>query len=120
MTKIKANVIITSPEEKIEYQVDASINEEKNTIIYYEKDSEKTKVKYDYEKKILIRENKNLSMKYYFDLNNETQAEVMIKDLNKRIVLPINTIDIIRNFWNVLIKYQIERQNFEYKIEVIE
>ncbi len=116
MPKYKVKTQIKNNEEICDYTTTAVINNEK--IIYTEKD--KTKVLYDFKNNELIRDNNKLRLKYKFDLNSKTEGSILIKDLDKVLNVYIKTNKLINKKNIIEINYTLDKDQFEYKIEVIE
>lgn len=116
--KKKAHITIISNNEKLTYEVESIVND--NAIIYMEDDSKKTKVKFDYNKNELIRENKELFMQYNFEKNKMTIGKLVVQGIENGVSLRIMTKDILRYNDNVQIKFTVENEPMEYIIEVIE
>lgn len=119
MPKIKIKVSLTTQEEKIEKIYDAIYKELEDCILYQEQDENKTLVKYDYKKQKLIRENKDFCMIYSFQKNKITKASIEIKELNQVVYLKLKTKEIKQEEKNMRINYQLEEEEYQYKIEVI-
>ena len=86
-----------------------------NEIKY--KESDDTITHFNYEKNILIRENKELKMTYRFSKNNKTEGTIEVKELQKEIKVLIDTKSIKRNNYNIEIVFEIEDNHFIYRIE---
>ena len=61
----KVRITTISSDHEVRYDTKAIIHD--NSIVYIEKDDKKTKTYFNYDKNQLIRENKELSLKYNFD-----------------------------------------------------
>lgn len=106
-----------SNDHEVRYDTKAIIND--NTIVYIEKDGKKTKSYFNYDKNQLIRENKEISMKYNFVKGEETIGQLLVYDIQKSVSLKVKTEDIICHDKNIEIKFAVENEPIEYKIEVI-
>lgn len=115
MPKIKIKVSIRNELEDTSYEVPAIIQEE--NIKYKEPDE--TTVTYQYNNNTLLRENKELRMKYPFDLNRRTTGEIEVKELDQSMKIKIDTNKLERKKHNIEIDFSIEEKNFLYKIEEI-
>ena len=115
MPKIKIKVSITNEEKENIEEVNAIYQD---NIFKYQED-QKTKVILDLDKQILLRENKELKMKYIFQENKETDGIIESKELSKRIKVKIKTKKIERKENDIKITFQVEDQSFLYHIEVL-
>ena len=115
MSQIKVNITITNQENTSSYISNAIKID--NIIKYQEEDN--TIVVFDINNNKLSRENKDLKMEYYFDRYKATKGLLEIKDLNRNIELDIITNNIIKDDNNIEINFQIDNNNFKYKLEVI-
>lgn len=98
---------------KIQQKVDLEIKNEK--ISYREEDG--TNVLFDLKEKVLIRENKNFFMEFFFE---KKMISIYMKEERKSLEIPIiiNQLEIKDN--KVNIKYKIENQEYWYKIRMEE
>lgn len=119
MPKIKIKVVLKTPDETYKYEVRAILQEEDKLITYKEPTTDNTLVKYNYKNDELIRENIQMIMSYKFNQNKTTKGTILMKDLNKIIELNIVTKNVIHNSNNIELKYLVENELYEYKIEVI-
>ena len=115
MPKIKVLITIKNEEEDTSYEVNAIL--ENHKLKY--KEANNTLVLYDYEKNILIRENEELSMEYHFIDKEKTSGIVEVKELGKKIIIPLYTKELIKGHHNVEITFEIEEKEFLYRIEEI-
>ncbi len=115
--KKKVRITTISNNHEIRYDTQAIIHE--NSISYIEKDNKKTKTYFNYDRKQLIRENKEISLKYDFDKEKPTTGQLMVYDINKSLTLKIITKQLCIQNYNVNIKFTIENEEIEYKIEVL-
>jgi hypothetical protein len=113
MSKIKVKINITSSNDTNTYKTTAIIQD---NIIKYLEDN-KTTTTYDYNNQLLTRENKELKMRYTFNLKDKTQGSIFIKELNKELNVEIETKKIERKDNNIKIKFIIENDIFLYEIE---
>lgn len=102
---------------EVRYDTKAIIHD--NSIIYVEKDEKKTKTYFNYDKNQLIRENKELSLKYNFDKNKKTTGQLLVYELQKYVTLKIETKKLVRFEYNIEIDFMVENEPIKYKIEVI-
>lgn len=114
MSKIRVKITIQNEEVDTSYETTAILEE--NKIKYVEKNQ--TLVIYNYEENTLIRENDKLRMQYSFQEGKKTEGQIEIKEYQKTINLPIITKKIEKKDQEIEIKYQVENQDFLYKIEV--
>jgi len=104
MPKIK--VRIDNTENIVDYTIDSEVinyKEIDNTVVYY-----------DLKNNILIRDNDDLHMIY--DFNNK-KGTILIKEMDRKLELSIENIDIERNKNNVRVSYIIENNDFLYELE---
>lgn len=116
---MKKNVRITTISNNHEVRYDTKAIVTEKAITYIEKDGKKTKTYFNYEKNQLIRENKEILMKYNFDKAKETTGQLLVYDVEKSVLLKIKTKELIRENENISIKFLVENEPIEYKIEVI-
>lgn len=95
-----------------EYITDAVI--EDNLIKYTEENGTKTLLNTN--NFILIRENNDIYMKY--DFKNK-KGNIKIKELDKEVSLDITNINIEKEDKIIEIKYNIEKDKFVYRLEVL-
>ena len=107
MEEILIEVSITNNEEKEIYELLSKKNVSKYK--YIEPNEYKTKVEYNYKKKLLRRDNDQLFMEFNF---NTKEALILLKENDKEMIIPINIINIEKT----KIEYQLENQNFVYEI----
>ena len=72
----KVRITTISNDHEVRYDTKAIIHD--NSIVYIEKDEKKTKTYFNYEKKQLIRENKEISLKYNFPFSITLRFTVLI------------------------------------------
>lgn len=116
MPKIKVLVHIKNSEEEKTQETNAILQD--NTIKY--KEDETSLVIYNYKENKLIRETNELRMTYQFEEGKTTTGNITLKDLNKEINIEIYTKKIIKKENNIEIEFEIEKNLFLYRIEVIE
>ena len=104
MSKKEIKVIIKTNDEILENKYMALITEDK--IIYREEDN--TSVKFNYKNNELIRENNELNMIYHFNTAKETISNIMIKEINRTVKLPIKTTKIKKEQKSIEIEYEID------------
>ena len=97
-----------------EYQLNDAMQLAKK---YKEKDN--TMVIYNYNKKKLIRENKELKIEYIFSEKNNTEGKLFIKDINQSMAILIKTKKIMQDELNIYIEFNIDKKVFKYRIEAI-
>lgn len=118
MPKVTLKVTLNSADnKKTEYTVNAL--KKSTCLIYHEPDEKKTKVSYDYEKSLLIRENAELYMKYEFKENKTTTALITIKSLNKHLNVSLKTTKLCSSENLTEIFFLLEDQKINYKLEVL-
>lgn len=113
----KVRITTVSNDHDVRYDTKAIIHD--NSIVYIEKDGKNTKTYFNYDKNQLIRENKEMSMQYTFNKEKQTIGKLLVYDLQRSIELKIITKDIVRCGENIEIKFEVEKEPIEYKIEVI-
>lgn len=111
----KIKISIKNEEQNDTYVTKAIINEE--TIKYQEKDN--TTALFLINENTLIRENKEIKMRYQFALNKKTKGTIYIRELNKEIEIPIKTIVLKNDNGLINIKYKINNELYHYRIEEI-
>ena len=114
MYKIKA--IIVTEDEKIEEIVKGTFIDD---IISYQ-ETNNTNVYLDINKNELIRENKEILMKYIFIKNRRSKGTIFIKEMNKKLEVEIETDELIKKDNYYYIKYKIEENKFEYEVSYTE
>lgn len=118
MSKIKIKTQLITPDEKIEYVVNAILDSNK-ILKYKDNDENKTTVTFNYEEKVLKRENDNLYLEYEFNKDKVTKGTIVSKELGYELYINIKTKEIIFDKNNIYIEYCIEDKVYKYKIEVI-
>lgn len=113
----KVRITTISNDHEVRYDTKAIIHD--NSIVYIEKDDKKTKTYFNYDKNQLIRENKELSLKYNFDENKKTTGQLLVYELQKYVTLKIETKKLVRCDYNIEIDFMVEKEPIKYKIEVI-
>lgn len=115
MSKIKVSVHIKNNEEEKVQKINAILQED--TIKY--KEDKTSLVTYNYKEDRLTRETNELRMIYEFEEGKKTTANIIIKNMNKELQLEIFTKKIIKKDNNIEIEFEIEKNIFLYRIEVI-
>ena len=115
MPKRVIQATIENEEEKVITKTTAIYQD--NIIKYKEKDN--TMVIYNYNKKKLIRENKELKIEYIFSEKNNTEGKLFIKDINQSMAILIKTKKIMQDELNIYIEFNIDKKVFKYRIEAI-
>lgn len=111
-------ITTSNSNEKVKYNTKAIINN--SAIIYIEKDKNNTKTSFNYLENKLTRKNKEMSLEYQFIKGQETIGYLVLQDLKKTFKLKLTTLDIIKDSKSLTIKFTVENETIEYKIEVIE
>ena len=119
MSKINIHAELKTSEKSYDYILPAIYHEDDKTIIYKEKDDQNTTMKFDYKNKILYRENDSLRMIYKFKKNETSQGEIFVKGMNRNFFIKLKTLNIKENDINIDIRFLVENENFNYKIEVL-
>lgn len=115
MSKIRIKTIIKNSHQKETNTVNAILIDD--ILKYKEKDN--TVVIYDYKANTLLRENNKLRMNYNFNNHHKTTGSLTIKELNSTTSINIKTNHIKRKDNDIVIKYQIDDEEFLYQIEEI-
>lgn len=115
MPKINIRASIES-DEKSTFTTSAQLKESPKIIYYKEND---TITSFNYDKKILKRENNDFYMELSFEEDKTTIGHLLVKELNQNVKVEINTSKLVIDNNNILIEYKIEENNFKYNIEVI-
>ncbi len=115
MPKINIQATIKNVSDNSIVKTSAIIQDD--TIKY--KEDDKTIVKFNYRTNELNRENDELKMRYLFSNRKKTIGTIAIKELAKTLNIQISTKKIKRKDYNIEIEFQIEENDFLYKIEVI-
>lgn len=115
MSKVKIRVSIQTEQEEQTYETTALFSD--NILKYKEKDN--TTVILNIENNELIRENQELKMHYYLDLNRETEGIILIKEFQKEILIKIKTQKIKRKKNDIEFVFQTEENHHKYHIEVL-
>ena len=110
-------ITTSNSNEKVKYDTKAIINN--SAIIYIEKDKNNTKTSFNYIENKLTRKNKEMSLEYQFIKGRETIGYLVLQDLKKTFKLKLTTLD-IKDSKSLTIKFTVENETIEYKIEVIE
>ena len=91
MKKMKLKITMITQNQKTEYITIGNYDSEKKELSYQEKQEVVTDVKLNLEEHKLIRDNKDFTMTYQFDLNKETINTIYLKELGKTIDIQIKT-----------------------------
>lgn len=118
MKKVNLNVKLISNESKMDEKLIGNIIQESKEITYQDKDELETRVKFNYEKNLLIRENDNLLLEYKFIKNKLTKGLITIKDLNQTIEIEIKTLNIKNEKNYIEIEYILENEKYLYIISM--
>lgn len=118
MKKINLNIKLISNTNKIDEKVVGNITEENNEITYKEKDELETKVKFNYEKNILTRENDSLLLEYKFIKDKITKGLITVKDINQTIEIELKTLNIKNEKNYIEIEYILENEKYIYIISM--
>ena len=116
MPKKEISYEIRNKEEKLSSNTIGILQD--NILKYIEKDN--TSVHYHYNENILERENDDIKLKYTFKVKEKTIGIIHIKDLKKDLEVDIITKSINKTNNSIEIHYQIEDNDYYYKLEVIE
>lgn len=115
MPKININVTITSLDTKTNFTTVAIISD--GLMKYREPNN--TLVIFNYAEKSLTRDNEELKMNYIFDREKDTNGILYIKELKKEMNVKIKTKNIKIENNDIDIKFNIEENEFQYRIEEI-
>lgn len=91
MKKMKLKITMITQNQKIEYITIGNYDSDKKELSYQEKQEIVTDVKLNLEKHKLIRDNKDFTMEYQFEVNNKTINTIYLKELGKTIDIQIKT-----------------------------
>lgn len=116
LNKIKIKTLIKSNNELIEYETYANLI---NSVVSYE-EKDGTYVYLDLDKDELIRENKQMLMRYSFIKNKKTKGIITIKDISRDLEVDIKTKNIIKDNKKYYIEYEIEDDFFIYELDFME
>lgn len=109
MSKIKIKAEIINNDDITSYETQAIIQDD---ILKYTEDKN-TKVIYNLEDHTLLRENDNIKMFYSFKTN---KGLIEAKELGKVIDLDIKVHEIKRDKNNIKVHYEIDKDEFIYKV----
>jgi len=118
LKKVNLNVKLISNESKMDEKLIGNIIQESKEITYQDKDELETRVKFNYEKNLLIRENDNLLLEYKFIKNKLTKGLITIKDLNQTIEIEIKTLNIKNEKNDIEIEYIFDNEKYLYIISM--
>ena len=110
-----ANIKLETNDNKLNYNVEIFVNNN-DEISYIEKDSEKTFVSFDYKNNILKRDNNSLYMEYDFD---SKKGYILIKKLNKKILVDIYVKKLIVSKEFINIEYIVNDEFYNYELTTI-
>lgn len=117
MSKIRLQATLRSSEDENQFETNGYINQ--NKIHYIEPSG--TKVELDIEENILKRNNREMEMEFVFDLKEETESYLFLKEYNQSLTLKIKTSQIIKKKDYYCVEYEIiDNDCFFYKIEIKE
>ena len=116
MSQCKIKVSLINEEEQMIEEITALLEDE--ILRYIEK--EETSVILDLKNNILHRENERLKMMYPFNLEEETEGTIEIKEMNQTMNIKIKTEKIERKNKDIEIAFSVEEKPFLYHIEVLE
>ncbi len=105
MSKVNIISTITSSEQEVKTTGIGEYDKDNEMLIYTEEDG--TKVEFDLSENILRRENDSLKMNYNFDLENNTEGTLLIKELNQYLDLDIITKKIQNDENRFYVEYEI-------------
>lgn len=91
MKKMKLKITMITQNQKIEYITIGNYDSDKKELSYQEKQEIVTDIKLNLEKHKLIRDNKDFTMEYQFEVNNKTINTIYLKELGKTIDIQIKT-----------------------------
>ena len=116
MSKVKIDVTIESPFETLHFTTNAI--QKKEVLEYFE--PSKTKVKLDRKENILIRENEDMKMVFYF--KEEAKNSLTLRKYKRLVTLPMKTKKIIQkeNYYHVEYEQTEEKTIFTYTIKIVE
>lgn len=109
MSKIKIKAEIINNGDSTSYETQAIIQDD---ILKYTEDKF-TKVIYNLEDHTLLRENEKIKMFYSFKTN---KGLIEVKELGKVIDIDIKVHDIKRDKNNIKVHYEIDKDEFIYKV----
>ena len=96
-------------EKEDEYNLLGEYDELNKIITYNESNEFLTEVKLNLKEKILTRENKDYHLEYKFTINEETENEINLKELNQSLFLKIKTE-----------KFEIEENKVEIRYTIVD
>lgn len=112
MAKLNIKAIITLTDQTLTENTIGSIE---SGIISY-KENNNTYVYLDINRHELIRENDELTMKYFFKEKATTKGKILIKELNQNIELDIKTTKIEKDDHKYKVEYMVEEETFAYEV----
>lgn len=118
MKKMKLKITMITQNQKIEYITIGNYDSDKKELSYQEKQEMVTDVKLNLEKHKLIRDNKDFTMEYQFEVNNKTINTIYLKELGKTIDIQIKTEKYYYDNNNIEIEYILIDSNDKIYYEV--
>lgn len=115
MRNYECNISIESQDSKNGYNVTVHDDLEKGILFY--KENNNTITTYDYKNDIFVRENDEMRIEYHFCLNQLTENKVLVKTINNEVTINILTKKLEKNDNYIEIIYEIENNEFIYKIK---
>ena len=115
--KVSLKVKVESADNCIKLNTKGILNEKTNILTYSEEKN--TKVRLNFDKNELIRENEEIIMNLCFVPGKKTSAKIYMKEMHQEIFLELKTIEIVKksSFYKVI--YQIEGTHInEYSLEL--
>ena len=111
--KLKIKGKLNNITDKSEEIIETFAIKNKNNISYHNNDTI-YKININDNQLIMIRDNKDFSHKFIFDIDNITKSEYYIKELRTTLEIPIKTNKLIIKENNIIIEYIILDNNTEY------
>lgn len=118
LEKVNLHIKLISNDNVLDEKTIGTVNNDSDELIYFEKST--TKVKFNYQKNTLIRENNDLRLEFAFKKNSTTTGIINIKELQKNLEVDIKTIDIKQTKNSLEIKYLLEAEEYLYVISMEE
>lgn len=91
MNKVKLKITMISSNEKVENKVIGNYDKENKRLEYVDRQHLLTTMTLDLENKTLTRENKDYKIFYKFSESETTINNILMKDLNKELMMKIKT-----------------------------
>ena len=114
----RVRVTLNSNGKTTEYETKCIFDEKEDTIRYVENDELNTIVKLDLKDYTLTRKNKNMKLRYHFDINEVTLGELEVTGMNTKMFLNVETRYIERKENMIRIEFLVEKEKFIYNLEV--